>query len=62
VILLAEYENCRLFTAREPMFWFSETANDLPGWSQFESTAGNASSPHRPVVLVGDLFVHVSCV
>ena len=41
LILLAEYENESVLMPFEPTLWLSWTINDLPGWSQFESTAGN---------------------
>ena len=62
VILLPEYENSRLLTPREPTLWLSWATNERPGWSQFESTAGNESSPHRLVLTLGELFVQLSCV
>src|SRR5262245_18039362 len=45
-IRFAEYENVRLFTIRDPMFWLTCATIDLPGWFHTERTRGNGSSPH----------------
>ena len=61
-ILFAEYENWSVLVALLPSVWFIEMTNDLLGWSQFESTEGNASSPHRFAWMLGASFFQRSCV
>ncbi len=51
-----------MFTAFDPMFWVNCAVSVRPGWSQFESTAGNGSSPQRFSKAAVDLFVQLSCV
>jgi hypothetical protein len=61
-ILLAEYENCSVLVAVLPIVWFNVATKDLLGWSQFESTAGNGSSPQRFAWMLGASFCQLSCV